>query len=246
MMEAALFSGTVAHRRFIPVDHAFQYPFFMWFFNLDRLDQLPSLTPWFSATGWAVSRFCRSDYYGDAHLALADSIRQRMFELTGEKVQGEICGLVNLRTLGLYFSPVNFYFGYDDRQMLTHFLAEVSNTPWNERHQYGYYLQESGMEMENDKEFHVSPFNHRDQHYSWKITTPGDRITLQLAVADTRGKVFQANLNLTKSELNKKNVMKQLRSKPMMTMTIIRRIYWQALKLFVKGVPYVPYRKEAA
>ena len=114
-MKPSLYVGTIAHRRQIPVEHRFQYRFFMWFLNLDELDKLPSLGRWFSTKRWALSRFHRPDYYGDPALSLADAIRNRMEELTGQPVTGPVCGLLNMRTLGLYFSPVNFYYGYDNR-----------------------------------------------------------------------------------------------------------------------------------
>ena len=117
--------GTIAHKRNIPVEHKFQYPFFMWFLNLDELEQLPSVGRWFSTKGWAMSRFNRPDYYGDPEVPLADAIRSRMEELTGEVVTGQVCGLLNMRTLGVYFSPINFYYGYDDKGDFSHFLAEV-------------------------------------------------------------------------------------------------------------------------
>lgn len=243
-MKPSLYVGTIAHHRRIPVEHQFQYPFFMWFLNLDELDQLPLLGRWFSAKRWALSRFYRSDYYGDPTVPLADAVRERMQELTGKKVEGQVCGLLNMRNLGLYFSPVNFYYGYDNSCKLTHFLAEVSNIPWNERHQYGYAIEQSGLNPEQPKEFHVSPFNSVDQHYRWTLGAPDETIGVQLAVDDERGHIFEARLDLQREPLTIRSVKKQLFRKPVMTIFIVAGIYWQALKLYRKGVPYVPYEKE--
>ena len=77
----------------------------------------------------AFSRFYRPDYFGDPAEPLADAIRNRMEQLTGQPVTGQVYGLMNMRTMGLYFSPVNFYYGYDSSGTFTHFLAEVSNIP---------------------------------------------------------------------------------------------------------------------
>lgn len=243
-MKSSLYVGSIAHHRRIPIEHRFQYPFFMWFLNLDELNELPSLGRWFSVNRWALSRFYRPDYYGDPTLSLADSIKKRMEELTGTEVVGHVCGLLNMRTLGLYFSPVNFYYGYDDKGKFTHFLAEVSNTPWNERHQYGYAIENSGLTPDHPKQFHVSPFNSVNQHYRWKLKPPGETISVQLAVDDERGHIFEAKLNLQRKPLSIRSVRKELLRKPAMTLFIIAGIYWQALKLYRKGVPYVPYEKE--
>jgi len=244
-MQPALYVGTVRHSRQIPKRHDFQYSFFMWFLNLDELDRLPALGRWFSTSKAALSRYNRPDYHGDPQIPLADAIRDRMQELTGQAVAGQVCGLMNMRTLGLYFSPVNFYYGYDKQQQLTHFLAEVSNTPWNERHQYCHLVKENKLNPENEKEFHVSPFNPSSQHYQWKLIAPGKDVLVQIEVDDARGHIFTARLELQRRPLSLKNIRKELLKKPIMTIYIVAGIYWQALKLFSKGVPYVPYNKEA-
>lgn len=243
-MKPALYVGTIAHKRRLPVCHGFQYGLFMWFLNLDELQGLPSLSPWFSTGKWAFSRFYRPDYYGDPAVSLADAIRTRMEQLTGRRVTGQVYGLLNMRTLGLYFSPVNFYYGYDDNGSLTHFLAEVSNIPWNERHQYGHYVGDNALTPDNAKQFRVSPFNPVNQHYSWKITAPDENLTVQLGVKDERGRIFQAILNLKRHPLTRRTVTGQLLKKPAMTVYMVAAIYWQAFKLYRKGVPYVPYEKE--
>lgn len=245
-MNSSLYVGSISHIRNIPRKHRFRYPFFMWFLHLDEIDRLPSYGRWFSTTQWAISRFNRSDYHGDPSLSLAEAMKQRMEELTGRPVEGSVYGLMNMRTFGLYFSPVNFYYGYDAGGRFSHFLAEVSNIPWNERHQYAHYLLETDCAPENPKMFHVSPFNPMNQHYQWEITPPADTVRVKIKVDDDRGHIFTAILNVEKRPLTLQTVRRELLKKPVMTAYVISRIYWQALKLYLKGVPYVPYKKEAA
>jgi DUF1365 family protein len=216
----------------------------MWFLNLDETEHLPSFGRWFSTSGWAISRYHRPDYYGDPQMPHGEAIRERMLELTGHEVQGSVYGLMNMRTLGLYFSPVNFYYGYDAAGNLSHFLAEVSNTPWNERHQYAHYVADEHLTPDNPKKFHVSPFNPMNQHYRWEIKNPSENISVKIMVDDERGHLFTAFLNLNQKPLSLPNIRKELVKKPVMTAYIVLRIYWQALKLYMKGVPYVAYKKE--
>ena len=243
-MNSSLYVGEISHQRFHPKRHRFSYPFFMWFINLDQVDRLPSLGRWFSTRRWALSRFCRSDYLGDPNQPLADSIRQKMSAMTGHPVSGPVYGLMNLRTLGIYFSPVNFYYGYSHTGEFTHFLAEVSNIPWNERHQYAHYVADGRLSPTHTKAFHVSPFNPLDQYYRWRIHPPGKQIGIELQVHDPRGHIFSANLSLSHHQLSLGSVKRQLLRKPVMTAFIVGGIYWQALRLYLKGVPYIPYRKE--
>ncbi len=244
-MKSAIYVGEIAHVRSIPKSHHFRYPLFMWFLNLDELDQLPDLGRWFSARKWAISRMVRSDYLGDPKVPLADAVRARMLELTGEPVTGQVCGLMHMRTMGLYFSPVNFYYGFDKDGNLTHFLAEVSNTPWNERHHYAYHVGGGRYAMTEAKAFQVSPFNPLQQQYRWQIVPPGDLTEVAINVSDSRGEIFEARLQLTRQSLDLPTVRRLLLRKPIMTAFIVGGIYYQALKIYLKGIPYVPYVKEA-
>jgi len=246
-MESAIYSGHIAHIRHIPKHHTFRYPFFMWYLDLEKIDHLQDLGKWFSVKNWALSRFNRSDYLGDPTGSLADCAREKMKKLTGCAVTGKVFGLVNLRTVGLYFSPVNFYYGFDESGKASHLLAEVSNTPWNERHYYAHRLDDNHHETINDKAFKVSPFNpSTNQTYRWKIAAPADTIAINLGVHDERGHVFEAALNLSRQPFSKKSARNHIIKKPIMTAFIIAGIYWQAMRIFLKGIPYIPYEKEEA
>jgi len=241
-MNSAIYAGRMRHRRFLPRKHAFGYPFFMYYLNLDQLDELPSLSPWFSTSGFSLARFVREDYLGDPEISLGRAVRQRMAELTDNEVRGNIFGLLNLRTLGLYFSPVNFYFGFDMEGRCSHFLAEVSNIPWNQRHHYGYRLEPGNRwYRKQEKQFHVSPFNPLDQVYGWHISTPGNQLELGIDVDDQRGRIFEARLELQRQPLERSYLRRLVMRKPVMTASIVAGIYFQALKIFLKGVPYVPH-----
>jgi DUF1365 family protein len=244
-MKSAIYAGEIAHQRNVPKVHRFRYSFFMWFLNLDELDQLPGLGRLFSAQRWAISRMLRSDYLGDPQLPLADAVRTRMLEITSQPVSGQVYGLMNMRTLGLYFSPVNFYYGFDQNGNFTHFLAEVSNTPWNERHHYAYHVADGCYELTQPKAFKVSPFNPLQQQYRWQISPPGENLDVAIIVSDERGEIFKARLHLLRRRLDKATVVRLLLKKPVMTAFIVGGIYYQALKIYLKGIPYVPYEKEA-
>lgn len=243
-MNSSIYIGQVSHSRHIPKKHAFSYPFFMYCLPLDDLESIDDIPIFFSVRKWAFNRFYRPDYLGENSITLGDAVKQRMFELTGKKVTGNVYGLINLRTCGLYFSPVNFYYGYGKDNELTHFLAEVSNIPWNERHHYCHLVADGETNYISEKKFKVSPFNPVAQEYRWEITKPEKTITISLEVHDARGHIFNASLDLTRHSLTFSSLLKQLLRKPVMTIFIVAGIYWQALKLFLKGIPYIPYQKE--
>ena len=113
-------------------------------------------------------------------------------------------------------------------------LAEVSNTPWNERH---HYLVDLNDQQDSQKAFHVSPFNPLDMQYKWSVMQPSEKLNLTLkCVKDITH--LDTGLNLTRVELNSKSVLRVLISIPSMAIKTVVGIYWQAIKLFIKRVPF--------
>jgi DUF1365 family protein len=161
-------------------------------------------------------------------------VLDKMSELAEQTLTGSVYLLGQTRTFGLYFSPVNFYYLQQENGYFSHLLAEVSNTPWNDRH---YYLVDLARQEDCDKAFHVSPFNPMDMQYKWKISQPSQSLKLTLS-CHKDVKHFAASLNLSKVELNSKSLFNVLLSIPSMTIKTVVGIYWQALKLFIKGVPF--------
>ncbi len=246
--ESALYQGFVRHRRFTPRRHEFDYPLFMFWL---KAEEIPTLLQRFWQMGtrplsWA--RFRRSDYIGEGAQPLAASVRQKMAELSGcseADFTGDVYALCHLRYLGFYFSPLNLYF-QERNDGVKFMLAEVSNTPWNERH---YYLLNLDDCQAHDKEFHVSPFNPLAQQYRWRIRAPGsERSDCMIhieswedAPASHNGtgqeKIFDATLSLQRIELNRKTLNRVLLKTPIQTASMVMGIYWQALRLLLKKVP---------
>ena len=134
------------------------------------LSELPALFDPFifwSARRPAVAWFRRDDHLGDPTLTLAESVRDLVESRVGVRPSGRICLLTHLRYFGYHMNPVSFYFCWnraDNR--VEHVVAEVSNTPWRERHCYvlNYPPEDTkyDTEFQLQKEFHVSPFMSMD------------------------------------------------------------------------------------
>ena len=197
----------------------------------------------------------------DTYLALHERLRAAFVTHTGSAPRGDMLGLVVCRNAGVYFSPVNFYLGFNEAHVPTHLLAEVSNTPWNKRHYYGFLLEGENTEFCHHKNFHVSPFNPIDQQYRWRVNiTPKsverDQSHLQVSsldvriaihISDARGEVMRAGIKMTGAPMTASRIRTSLRRHPLMNLTSLSRIYWHALKLYaVKKVPYVGYDETLA
>ncbi|EDL52117.1 hypothetical protein VSAK1_00130 [Vibrio mediterranei AK1] len=237
-----LMVGHVAHRRYTPTKHHLDYPLFMPAIDLDELDSLKQKVWGFGERWWHWARFRREDYLGEGDLKLA--VQDKVEELTGERIEGRVVAVCHLRYLGLYFSPVNFYYLYDEENNWRYLLAEVSNTPWNERHYYAIEA-DKGVNHQNwrhDKAFHVSPFNPLDQQYQWRLKPLGQRLFVYLACHKSE-KVFDATLSMKGRAFTSKNLIRQLVTTPIMTVKVVVGIYWHALKLWLKGTPIYDHSK---
>ena len=186
-----------------------------------------------------------------ANKQLLQRLAKAFIDQTSSAPTGDIIGLVVCRNMGMYFSPVNFYLGFDSEQNPSHLLAEVSNTPWDKRHYYGFLLQGTDSEFCHDKDFHVSPFNPIDQLYKWQVNVTRQHDCLKVRnaidISDARGEVLKTGIKMMGVPMTAKTIRQSLKENPLMNMTSLTRIYWHAFKLYaIKKVPYVGYDEKLA
>ncbi len=249
--ESAIYSGIVRHRRFAPTQHQFDYSLSMLLLKISEIPRvLDSFWPLGSGRlSWL--RFRREDYLGASGVDLETAVKDKIAELTSlprSGLTGDVFMLAQLRCLGFYFSPLNLYYLRQGDEF-RYLLAEVSNTPWNERHYYVLDLQDI---KPHAKAFHVSPFNPMQQQYHWRVIPPSPvaaplLVHIEAHPQDAAGhRVFDASLMLQRHPLNQTELRRVLLKSPMQTLGIALGIYWQALRLFLKRTPlYAHPRKQA-
>jgi DUF1365 family protein len=220
---SALYVGTIRHRRFAVRRHELLHRISMAYLDLDELPRLLGGRLVKRAPG--LVRFRRSDYLGDPATPLAEAVR----ELVGEAPRIRL--LTQLRTLGHCFNPVSFYYCFDDGERLRTVVAEVTNTPWGERH--AYVLDPAGAA----KALHVSPFFGMDQHYDWSASAPADRLTVRIANREGTRRVFAAALKLRRRPMTRTTLWHQACS----SLRVGVLIYAHALALKLRGVPVHPH-----
>jgi len=246
-MNSRLYEGIVHHRRRAGRAHAFTYRLFMPYFDLDELPWL--LDPYWlwSARRPAPAWFRRADYLGPPDRPLAGAVRDAVQARLDDRPRGPVRILTHLRYLGVCFNPVTFYYCFEpDGARLHSILAEITNTPWGERHAYALDCRRRHGEVhrfELDKAFHVSPFMPMDHRYHWRFSTPGERLHVAMRNERQGRTVFSAVLCLRARPVDRRALAAALARHPWMTATVVAGIYWQALRLAAKGVRFHPHPK---
>lgn len=244
-MNSALYTGWVRHRRFGPARNAFRYRIFMSYLDLAELEQVFRGRWFWSMRRPALARFRREDFLGPAQVPLDTAVRDLVQRRTGLRPRGPIRLLTHLRHFGYSFNPVSFYYVFDDRDTRVEtIVAEITNTPWRERH--AYVLPVSGASGSRAwrfrfaKQFHVSPFMPMEQRYDWSFGAPGRSLHVHMEnrAGDDTGVAFDATLTLRRRELGAGSMAWALLRFPLISLRVSALIYWQALKLLLKRVPF--------
>ncbi|MCF4996964.1 DUF1365 family protein [Pseudomonas syringae] len=250
-MNSALYTGWIAHRRFVPKRHEFRYRIGLLYLDLAEQDAVLGLSSLAGSSRFAPFSFRETDYLKDftsRGIRLIDAVRQQVGEALGHEPAGSICLLTQARSWGLAFNPVSFFYCHEADGQLAAILCEVTNTPWRERYHYvlpatrPVDLHDFHQHFAVAKAFHVSPFLPRDLQYRMSFS-PAAR-TLGVHMADWQGeeKLFDATLNLHREDLDRASLHRYLRRFPWMTAKTALAIYWQALRLFFKRIPLVAHQ----
>jgi uncharacterized protein len=247
-MESAIFEGQLRHRRRTAPARTFTYSLFMAYVDLGELETVFAGRWLWSARGPNVAWLRRADHYGDPATALDVAIRDLVASRTGARPSGPIRLLTHLRYFGHGFNPVSFYYCFaEGGRTLETIVAEVANTPWNERHMY--VLPEAdNLGRGHDKRFafakafHVSPFLGMDMDYAWRFGTPpatdGGRLWVHMENRQHGERVFDATLALVRRPINGVELGRALALYPAMTVQVVAGIYAQAARLWIARAPF--------
>ncbi|MCA8942582.1 MAG: DUF1365 domain-containing protein [Planctomycetes bacterium] len=246
MTASAIYRGVVEHRRHAPVDHRFSYRLFMLWIDLDEVEHLFDGRWFWSYERANLASFRRADYLGDPSTPLRDAVLDEVEREFGTRPQGPVRMLTQPRCLGVGFNPVTFYYCFDEHDDVEAIVAEITNTPWNERHRYVLRRGDGpAVTRRFRKEFHISPFLSMDQEHDWRFSPPADRLAIHMRNLERGDALFDATLQLERKPWSGRELAKTLALHPFMTGKTLLGIYWQALRLRLKGAPFHEHPKTA-
>jgi DUF1365 family protein len=248
---AAICSGTVFHRRTRPAVHSFTHPVSMVWIDPDRPGDLFGAHPLWSARRPAPVRYRRGDYgLPGTTEALSSAVRRAIARSLGREPTGEVRMLTQPRTCGWLFNPITLYLAWDDGTGRVAgpvgVVAEVTNTPWKERHWYPVALS-PGMPATATfaKELHVSPFLGPDLRYAVAIHGGASRIEVAIDVIEldqpAHEPVLRTALALERAVPTRRALTRAMLGRPLPTHRVSARIHREAARLWRRGVPVVPH-----
>ena len=218
--------GRLFHRRLRPIGHSFSYPLWMAAYELGAGDPPRGI--------------CNRRHLDSSDQSLCDKV-MALAAAQGLAQPDSITLLAQPSVLGIGFNPLSVFYLARAGQPLA-LLLEVRNTPWREREVY--VIPASGPTVRHrwQKTFHVSPFNPSGQSYDLHARWPNNgRFALDLSLRDATGVVFRAGFRL--APIVQPRLADRV-GQALMPLITLGGIYYQALRLWLRGLPFQPYPKE--
>jgi len=238
--QALLGFGEVRHARLKPVRNAFVYGTYFLMLPLRSLQRN-------GPGALAVNRSAALSFFDTDHgdgrgperggaLAWLDALLQSE---SIDGADGEVWLHCYPRVLGYTFKPVSFWYCHRQDGSLRVIVVEVNNT-FGERHCYLLDNPRFGVELRATKVFHVSPFCAVEGGYRFRFMVTSDlrRTVARIDYDDALGPLLETSVSGTMEVLTTSNLRKALWTYPAMTLGVVARIHWQAVKLFIKKVPF--------
>lgn len=238
---SALYRGAVAHRRFRPRAHRLRYRVFWLLLDLAELDDLDRRLAVFSYNRFNLLSFHDRDHGDGSTGRLRDQIEARLGAVGVDLEGGAIRLLTMPRLLGYVFNPISIYYCHRPDGSLAAMVYEVTST-FGLRHAYVAPIrpqdQAAGfIRQRAAKALYVSPFMDMDMEYAFLGQAPGARLGLTIEGRDDRGVLITATLAADRRRLSDRALLAAAVSVPLLTLKVVVAIHWEALKLWLKGVP---------
>ena len=240
-MNSSLYECTIMHHRLEPLKNRFVYKMFMFHLDLDEIDALHARLKLFSSNRFNLFSFRDTDHLNVGKKSLKENVIEYLRQNGIELNKGKIFLVTNLRTFGHIFNPVSFYFCFDEQGKAICAVPEVGNTFGEMK---PYLLREEdrtehGFRKKMEKFFYVSPFINLDTTFDFNLHLPGEKLHIIIDDYSDGKKFFLSAVSGTRKQLNDLRLLWYTVRFPFITLQVIGLIHWQAMKLWLKKLPYL-------
>lgn len=246
---SALYLGGVMHQRLRPRRHRLEQRAFWLLLDLSELDELDRRLRWFSRNRWNLFAFFDRDHGDGSERPLRGQVEARLAAVGVDLAGGAIRLLTMPRLLGYVFNPISVYYCHRADGRLAAVSYEVTST-FGERHCYDLPVADDGGEdavfrQSCAKALYVSPFLEMEMRYRFRGGTPAERVALTIGCDDAKGPLLTASLWGRRRPLADRALVQAALTFPLVTLKVVAAIHWEALILWLKGVPVTLGRKPA-
>lgn len=239
-MKSCLYKCEVMHYRLKPLKHWFKYKTFMFYLDLDEIELFSKTLWFFSRNKFNIYNFRDKDHLNYGAVTVKKNL---LLYLNKQGINEEIDRIVlltNVAIFGYNFNPVSFYFCFDKKGNPICAVPEVGNTfgeikPFLLKRET---FNNNTFSSLRKKYFYVSPFIALNSTFEFNLEIPGKELRIDINDYDMSGKFFISKLTGKRRDLNDFNLFIYAFKFPLLTLKIITAIHWQALKLFLKKIPY--------
>jgi hypothetical protein len=236
---ASIYEGRVSHLRLRPKRHRLDYRVFSLLIDLDEMERIARGVRVLSVNRFNIFSLWTRDHGDGSEEALKDQLRALLERMGLEDATASIQMLCYPRILGYVFNPLTVFYCRGETGDLRAIVYEVHNT-FGERHSYIFRAEAgSGSTISQScaKKFYVSPFIPMEAHYHFRLTNPGNGISVAISESDKEGTLLEAAFVGTASPLSNRTLYRLFFAYPLMTFKVIAGIHWEALRLLFKRVP---------
>lgn len=240
--KSSLYEGQVYHRRTRPKQHILRYSVFTLLLDLSELNLLAKSLWLFSYNRFNIFSFYDQDFGDNNSEFLTDYAERKLLGANINTVPHRILLSCYPRILGFAFNPLSLFYCLDDQGRCFAVVHEVHNT-FGERHAYVLQVTDAEnstqwIEQSADKELFVSPFAHMNMSYQFRLNHPEETQVIVIRASDDESVVITASYTAKRKTLTAKQLLRQFLRFPFQTLKVVLGIHWEALRLFLKGVPW--------
>jgi len=239
-MNSRLYDCRVVHDRKHPRRHRFGYRIFMFYLDLDELEQLDAHIPILSYNHSNLYSLRDNDHFNDGATSIRGNVDKFLEKHDLLKQRGKVYLLTHLRAFGHVFNPVSFFFVEDGQGDPLCLIAEVANT-FKEQKLFLVSADNCHHGVYRDrqaKQFYISPFSDLDTHIHFNLHIPGDRLAVGIHESQNGEGYFHSTLVGQARALTTKQLLGYTLRFPFITAGIVFGIHWQALRLYLKKIPF--------